>query len=437
VCKQTTQNPRVDSCLKGWQLMSLCLASFPPSKNFKTFLSDYLKKNLEPEYKECKSTVGMCIAQLENIVLMGQRSQIMSKTEIECVMTRRKVPVTVQLVNETIFNFEVDSYTTCAGLMDLICSTVELRFQGPFALFEAGVSNVERLLDPKERILDVVGSWENEPVEAEVDEDKKHVEWVSPYNHFVFKAKLVLKTTTQEVVEDPECVNLLYLQAVHDVTTNRYPLKEKDIPVLAALQLQAEFSDFKPSMHIAGWLAPRIQKYMPIVLCQGKKGVDQKLVKEWEQKILSKYPKVSGFKVQEAKLHYLEFMQEWTFYGATFFIVEQRQFKDYPSPLSLGITAEGILLMHPEKRIVLETYPLPDVLTWGHSDEKFVVVVGNLVSQRKLIFKTSAGKQMNLLVREYVKYKVKAKASERPGAGGAMASASSVPEEKGGDDGAF
>lgn len=137
-----------------------------------------------------------------------------------------------------------------------------------------------------------------------------------------------------------------------------------------------------------------------------------------------------------------DYVQEWVFYGATFFTVEQRQFKDYPSPLTLGINCEGVLLMHPEKKVrcpvsmsmalpctslplvllssclvfgvaraaflsaplrsyplhppgpwfwpsklllihsvlvcvqtVLENYQYTDIVTWGHSDEKFIVVV--------------------------------------------------------------
>jgi len=140
-----------------------------------------------------------------------------------------------------------------------------------------------------------------------------------------------------------------------------------------------------------------------------KAGKEQKLEKEWEQMILAKYTKVSGFTSLEAKLNYLDYVQEWVFYGATFFMVEQRQFKDYPSPLTLGINCEGVLLMHPEKKTVLENYQYTDIVTWGHSDEKFIVVVGNIVQQRKLIFKTMDGKAMNHLIHDYVKFKVKTK----------------------------
>jgi len=139
--------------------------------------------------------------------------------------------------------------------------------------------------------------------------------------------------------------------------------------------------------------------------------VQDTLVKEWEVKILAKYQKVAEFTSLDAKLNYLDYVQEWTFYGASFFTVEQRQFKDYPSPLTLGINCEGVLLMHPEKKTVLENYQFTDIVTWGHSDEKFIVVVGNIVQQRKLIFKTTEGKHMNHLIHDYVKFKVKAKAT--------------------------
>lgn len=97
--------------------------------------------------------------------------------------------------------------------------------------------------------------------------------------------------------------------------------------------------------------------------------------------------------------------------------------------------------MHPQKRVrnaahdvlcvtadflqaLLENYPYTDIVTWGHSDERFIVVVGNIVQQRKLIFKTKRvgvrpcahprwltagmqGKTMNNLIHDYVKFKVR------------------------------
>lgn len=177
---------------------------------------------------------------------------------------------------------------------------------------------------------------------------------VVKYDTILYKAKLVLKSTNPDLIQDPEAVNLIYIQATADVVTERYPCNEKDLTVLAALQLQATFGDYKKDQHVPGWLKPKIAEFMPSRLLEKKPGKQSDtLVAEWEQKILSKYMKVSGFTALEAKLNYLDYVQEWVFYGSTFFTVEQRQFKDYPSPLTLGINTEGCLLMHPEKKTVL------------------------------------------------------------------------------------
>jgi len=139
--------------------------------------------------------------------------------------------------------------------------------------------------------------------------------------------------------------------------------------------------------------------------------------------VLAKYGKLSGMSPQEAKLNYLDHVQQWTFYGCTFWTVEQRQWKEYPPLVHLGINGEGVVLMHPEKRSVLENYQFQDIVTWGHSEEKFIVVVGNVVQQRKLIFKTSDGRAMNALIHDYVNFRVKCEQKATAPAGGQRDSA--------------
>jgi hypothetical protein len=442
LCKQTTANPRDSSTIKGWELMVFCIATFPPSKHLKGFLLDYIKKTIEENKKliatdnndkirqnheRIMGLAEVCQKQLPKIVLMGQRKQVPSKQELECLMENRPVPIRVNLCNGNIKTFMVDPYILNKEVEEMLVQKYNLACFSPFALYEQAEANQEKILDPKDRVLDVVASWENRPVMDEIQEKKPKYERKTKYDQhkdankkvvkerwefksFLYKAKLVLKTSNKELMEDPEAVNLIYIQAVSDVVTNRYPSNEKDITVLAALQLQATFGDYKRDVHGPGWLAPKIHEFIPKHLITQKGKIQDSLVKEWEVKILAKYQKVADFTSLDAKLNYLDYVQEWTFYGATFFTVEQRQFKDYPSPLTLGINCEGVLLMHPEKKTVLENYHFTDIVTWGHSDEKFIVVVGNIVQQRKLIFKTTDGKHMNHLIHDYVKFKVKSKA---------------------------
>jgi len=47
---------------------------------------------------------------------------------------------------------------------------------------------------------------------------------------------------------------------------------------------------------------------------------------------------------------------------------------------------------------MLEDYPYTEIVTWGHSDDKFIIVVGNIVQQRKLIFRTKVVRAQRLRV---------------------------------------
>jgi myosin X len=283
---------------------------------------------------------------------------------------------------------------------DMIVKKIGLVFTQPFALYEIGEAG-ERIIGPKERALDLVARWEHFATE------KPEMKEAAANFKFLFKARLVLKADTPMIKSDPEAVDLLYLQSVYDVVSAKYPVKENHITILAALQLQATFGDFHPDMHGNGWIQDKLEQFIPRTALESKatkKGQLQRA--EWEQKILSKYEKIKGFSPMEAKLNYLDYVQEWPVYGVSLFSVEQRQFRDYPNPLLLGITCEGALLMHPEHRTILDNYRYTDIVTWGHSDEKFILVVGNVVQQRKLVFKTSQGALMNALVHDYVKFKV-------------------------------
>jgi len=303
-------------------------------------------------------------------------------------------------------------------VLDMMCQSFNLTVTSPFGLYEMETVGLEHLLDNKDLILDVLASWENVPLEEQSSKDDKNKKYAvkkevkkkkeePKWSGFLFKPKLMIKTSSDTLMTDMEAVHLTYLQAVSDVVTGRYPSTDKDVTVLAALQLQATFGDYNGSLHQSGWLAPKLKDFLPLAYIQKKGKNDSKLEKDYEANILGKWQKVKGFTIQEAKLNYLDYVQEWQFYGSTFWTVEQRQFKDYPSPLTLGINSEGVLLMHPDKRNVLEVYSFTDIVTWGHADEKFIVVVGNIVQQRKLIFKTTHGKAMNQLIHDYVNFKVK------------------------------
>jgi myosin-7 len=433
--KQTTQNPRVSSTRKGWQLMNFCLVTFPPSKSLKKFLSNKISMNKEqksedPEYREVEDIVRRCEATLPKITLMGQRKQVPSRRELVAVMEGKKVTLTIHLLEaEVSKTVNVDSFTLVRDVEDLMAEKCNLLTTSPFAMYEAvtGKENVESILNRRDRILDVLGAWENAPVE-EVDHSneksfkkqkvKRKDAKREKYDRLLYKAKLVLKTQCKEIIRDTEALNLLFQQASHDIITARYPPgrwgavdTETEIIRVAALQMQANQGDYNSAVHDDAWIFSELSNYLPGGKVYKKREATE--TKDIIQKIKDQFAEFAGLSTLEAKVMYLDTVQEWVYYGITFFSVGQRNYPEsWPNPTFLGINCDGVMVVHPTKKTKLANWEYNQVVHWGHASEKFVIVLGNAVQQLKLILKTKRGDQMSNLIHSYIKYQLKQAESE-------------------------
>lgn len=53
LCRQTTENPRRESLLRGWELLTIALAFVPPSPTFQPALLGYLNRHRDPTFSRC------------------------------------------------------------------------------------------------------------------------------------------------------------------------------------------------------------------------------------------------------------------------------------------------------------------------------------------------------------------------------------------------
>lgn len=400
ICKQVTDHPIAENALKGWNLLRTVLASFPPSKEMNAFLEEFLQKSSDAgENDEIMKQARICLERLGKVERCGCRAEIPSIEEIEAEIRNEMLPVRIYTLDGAMRTIDVDPFLTMNEARRVVGQKLNLTFYLPFSIFEFSSNGEERILEENTRLLDVVARWERV-----VKEQKMTAE--EPFR-FVFKAELVLKTSNKKLIEDEIALDLLYIQAIHDVVHERYPYEEKDCPSLSALQLQASFGDYDAALHTPKWVQEKLTEIAPASLFQKRKSKKPRMkAAELSQKVLTKYTKLLGVKPFDAKLSYLDYVQDWPLYGGFFVTVEQKQFKDYPPYLRCAITCDAILLVHPETMDVLDSYGYHEIVTWGYSDEKFILVVGNLVQQSKMFFKTNRGKFMNKLVHDYVKTKV-------------------------------
>eukprot|EP00090_Calanus_glacialis_P003765 TRINITY_DN12798_c0_g1_i1.p1 TRINITY_DN12798_c0_g1~~TRINITY_DN12798_c0_g1_i1.p1 ORF type:complete len:1185 (-),score=141.46 TRINITY_DN12798_c0_g1_i1:1321-4875(-) len=85
LCKQISDNPRRESLRRGWELLAICLAFFPPSETFFPYLLGFIQKHRDPNmdfpdvgrwpiHVQISHYAGICNKRLERIGVGGRLS---------------------------------------------------------------------------------------------------------------------------------------------------------------------------------------------------------------------------------------------------------------------------------------------------------------------------------------------------------------------------
>ncbi|KAF7984269.1 hypothetical protein HWV62_16118 [Athelia sp. TMB] len=81
--KQLSGNPSQDGVFKGWQMLCVLLITFPPSKNFETFLRAFIQQHTTQQEGRVDVMAKHCLKRLEAIAKKGPRGKPPSIAEIE------------------------------------------------------------------------------------------------------------------------------------------------------------------------------------------------------------------------------------------------------------------------------------------------------------------------------------------------------------------
>jgi len=327
-------------------------------------------------------------SRIPKICRLGPRRELPTKIELEAMKRGGTVCVRVFFLDDKYCILRADSWTTARETEDTLAKILNIANDKPFSLFEVSTGEEERVLDPDERILDLVSFWQRTELE-----DIAKVGKSATIEEFKFQYKVGLFYDVED--SDTSAIELMYVQATHDVVDSRYPCSEQDAITLAALQMQEAFGDF-PSSGECSFLKGKLGLYLSSRL------IEQFPAAELEEKVYKLYKKLTGYSQMEARLSYLDYVKSWKIYGSTYFFAEPQNNKDLPRECVLAINNKGILVVDPNSKEFLAEYDYSNVVTWGHSANSFVVVTGSTNRQIKMYFKTDQGKEINNMVRCYV-----------------------------------
>jgi len=418
--KQTSGNPSVDSLVKGWKLMAICCAVFPPSDE----LANYLAAYLFAKSKEA-GAVGhfatFALQSLDRTMEVGQRRIQPMELEIQRIEERQPISVKVYFLDGTFRTLLVTSQTRSQQVTQSLASALRLNHGESFGLFEmeeprpgwetavyqrrtemerqSKIDDLQHMpydreLESNERIMDVFSSWTRS--------SKKKTRKI----RFVFKCKLHSKA--QENSYSRNGWKIAFLTIVWHVVHGLYPLEEEDATNLGALQLQATHGLREKSFYVPGLVQDVIDRYVPYTMLQSNNA------SQCEAKILAKHGQYKHLDKQDAYRKYIEYLRKsdaGVYFGCAFFrCVRVSRLKKTNNneqiDLVLGISENGVIFVHPTTLRIIERYKMEEILTYGFRSNAFLFVAGTLMTQKKYQFATMLGKQMNDLLRAHIDLRV-------------------------------
>ncbi|KAH9830765.1 uncharacterized protein C8Q71DRAFT_716454 [Rhodofomes roseus] len=110
VMKQLTGNPSAESVFKGWQLLCVLLVTFPPSKDFETYLRSYFQQATVRHEGRVDVMAKYCLRRLAYIARKGPRGKPPTTAEIETASDAAFHPSIFGESLDTVFRLQERSY---------------------------------------------------------------------------------------------------------------------------------------------------------------------------------------------------------------------------------------------------------------------------------------------------------------------------------------
>ncbi|KAI0259211.1 hypothetical protein BC834DRAFT_1018360 [Gloeopeniophorella convolvens] len=112
VMKQLTGNPSAESAFRGWQLLCVLLVTFPPSKNFETYLHAFLSQRTNVTEGRVDVIAKHCLKRLAAIAKKGPRGKPPTLAEIETASDAAFNPSTFGEPLDAVFRLQERTYPT-------------------------------------------------------------------------------------------------------------------------------------------------------------------------------------------------------------------------------------------------------------------------------------------------------------------------------------
>jgi len=391
--KQLSHNPKAESIAKGWQLMCMCVSTFPPSDEFDHFVLNFILSKTEG-HGAVKNYAKYALRTLEGMMTSGASGFVPCVEEIAAYKERPPVLATVELVDGQILSTDlpvtpdlaVGKVTEiCAHFLEMQDELIEhmglFVYDVPGEIIDPGVERkpenpmikdlprTPRPLRSSDFLGDIIVQ------KARQGRNFK----------FVFKKKIFLEATNGPPT-DPQYSRVVYLQAEDEVITSgnlRFDNIE-DIINLAALSMMHNYLNEGGYPHdVDGFYEVEGMSFIP------ESWQYAMTEEEWVQTMIGRASYAEQFTtVLEVQHAFLAICEKNPYYGGHLFcckkafinLSDESEDFDLPDLITLCYREDGLHFFSDNYEHLFHC-GFADIIRWGGSSRQFSLVIWNADSE--------------------------------------------------------
>ncbi|XP_061472155.1 myosin XVB isoform X2 [Rhineura floridana] len=324
VIKQITQNPNLDSCRWGWQLLSLLTGYFLPSSTLMPYATKYLQQANSDDTSPNAEIARTCQSNLRKMVMYGGRRHLPFRVEMEAfLMGHGSRRISIKLPGGLRYNTKIKTFTVAADVMKEI--TEQMGVIEPEEIQEFAIlankdrGKVIRPLRQKEYIHDYLLE------ESSIELDFCRIKWNTPL-HF----------------ENAIYVNIHYNQVLQNYMKGKLLLPYtselvQQVCTLALLQHWAKGAGLIPSIQELGNYIPDPVTHL----------INPEIILTF---ITNQLEMMKQLEQQEAKISFIEHMIQLPLFGYNVYSVERISVLGISVPCFVGVNQEQIIIVNRESQ---------------------------------------------------------------------------------------
>ncbi|XP_022668747.1 unconventional myosin-XV-like isoform X2 [Varroa destructor] len=391
--KQCTSNKssKLDSCQKGWRLLSIVTAYFDCSDNLRPYLFHFLETAAFDNRRAFHGTAMVCLHNLRKTFRYGGRKNVPSIEEIAAISAGRNSKRQMyRLPGGTERVINTRSTTVVDDIIEDICSVLgvtdplEMEEFSLYCIVEGDPFTMP--LSRDEYILDVT-------TELLKNDHVFYLIFCRSvwYYNLRLDNQLYIEVIFNQVAPD-------YLEGLLLVTEGD-ELPEgavQDIARIAALLHRAANMQHTPTKDEVKYLLPK-----PVLPMKDIKPP------QWVESVQQHWPQALTATTTEAKAECLAILQQWPLFGSCFFNVKWMRSESTANEQVLALNREGIHFLDVQTHNTVWMQPFSEVISTrkvqAEDGTLFLdMKCGNLMQQKITRIQTEQAHEISRLVRQYI-----------------------------------